>query len=442
MSLPSIERAVVHSYVASIVGVSLSIVAVSAFMTTLVVVERDDTQARALAMTLGAEVRDHRGEPPEALDTLVQHELEEQHWFQRETEVWQGESRIGGGSETGRLSKWVDLRHCTLANVAGTLSRVCGASVDPGTTVVIASPIRPLLSAQLPILGIVALAALLAAAVFAVVARRVVRRSLRPLEAFEQSVASRPGFDGGHVSSEWGAVEIDQLARTFNALLSRIDAAVEQEQRFVSNAAHELRTPLTRLRGQIELVLHDGSMGAESLKRLSLAARSCEELSRSVDALLALSHDQVATNEAIDLGDLASDVIGALEEEDARRIHVVAAQALVRGDPTLLALAARNLVDNALKYSSGPVEVRVEGDPARCALTVLDEGPGIPNAELMVVRAPFVRGRRDASSVRGAGLGLALVEHVSTLHEGSLSLENARQGGLRAAMILPSWRPI
>ncbi|MGB8221044.1 MAG: ATP-binding protein [Polyangiales bacterium] len=441
MSLPSIERSVVRSYLASIVGVSLAIVVVSAVMTTLVVVERDDAEARALALTLGAELQDHRDEPREALDTLVQHELEEQQWFQREIEVWQGENRIGGAPETGRLSQWVRQRGCALGNVAGTLSRVCVASGDPGTAVVVASPMRPLLAAELPILGAIALAALLSATAFTVVGRRVVRRSLRPLQAFEQSVASRPALDGGSVRSEWGAVEIDQLARTFNALLARIDAAVEREQRFVSNAAHELRTPLTRLRGQIDLVLHEGSVSAESSRRLSLAARSCEELSRSVDALLALSHDEAASNEAVDLGELASEVIGVLEDEDARRIRVVVAQALVRGDPTLLALATRNLVDNALKYSSGAVEVRVAGDPAHCSLTVLDEGPGIPEAELMAVRGPFVRGRQDANLVRGAGLGLALVEHVSTLHEGELSLQNASPRGLRAAMILPSWRP-
>jgi len=441
MSLPSIERSIVRSYLASIVGVSLAIVVVSAIMTTLVVVQRDDAEAQALAKTLGAELKDHRDEPREALDTLMQHELEEQHWFQREIEVWQGEHRIGGARRTGRLSRWVDQRGCTLANVAGAMSRVCGASVDPGTAVLVASPIRPLLAAQLPILAAIALAALFCAAGFTVLAPGMVRRSLRPLRAFEHSIASRPALEGGSVSSDWGAVEIDQLASTFNALLARIDVAVEREQRFVSNAAHELRTPLTRLRGQIDLVLHEGKMSAESLRRLSLAARSCEELSRSVDALLALSHDQAALNEAIDLGDLASDVIGGLEEDDARRIRLVAAQALVRGDPTLLALATRNLVDNALKYSSGMVEVRVTGDPAHCSLSVLDEGPGIPDAELMSVRGPFVRGRQSANEVRGAGLGLALVEHVSTVHAGSLSLENASQGGLRAAMILPSWRP-
>jgi len=441
MSLPSIERAVVRAYLASIGGVSLAIVVVSAVMTTWVVVKRDDAEAQSLALTLGAELFDHRSDPRDTLDALVQHELGEQHWFQREIEVWQGENRIGGAAGTGRLSSWAHQRGCTLANVAGTPSRVCGASVDPGTAVVIASPIRPLIAAQIPILAAIALAALLATAAFGVAARGVVRRSLRPLKEFEESVASRPALAGGHVSSDWGAIEIDQLACTFNALLTRIDAAVAREQRFVSNAAHELRTPLTRLRGQIDLVRSEGSLNAESRRRLSLAARSCEELSRSVDALLALAHDQAASTEAVDLGDLALDVVGGLDDDDAGRIRVVAAPALVRGDPTLLALATRNLVDNALKYSSRTVEVRVSGDSAHCSLAVLDEGPGIPDAELMSVRGPFVRGQQGADAVRGSGLGLALVEHVSTLHEGSLSLENASQGGLRATMILPPWRP-
>ena len=437
MSLPSIERTVVRSYLASIVGMSVAIVSVSAIMTTLVVVERDDAQAQALAMTLGSELHGHRDENLQALDALVQHELEEEQWFHRTIEVWRGDNRIGGTAEAGRLRAWVDQRGCELANVGGTLSRVCGVMTAPGTAIIVASAIRPLLAAELPILAAIALAALLAAVAFSVLARRVVRSSLQPLRAFEQSLTTLPALDGGCVPAAWGAVEIDQLARTFNALLNRIDVAMEREQRFVSNAAHELRTPLTRLRGQIELVLKEGNASAESFRRLSLAARSCEELTRSVDALLALARDQAAPRETIDLGDLASDVVGALGDDDARRVRILAEQALVRGDPTLLALATRNLMDNALKYSLGAVEVRVVSDSAHCSLIVLDEGPGIPDAQLTAVREPFVRGWRSRGHARGAGLGLALVEHVTNLHDGELRLENVSPTGLRAAIILP-----
>ncbi|MGB5698014.1 MAG: HAMP domain-containing sensor histidine kinase [Polyangiales bacterium] len=439
MTAPSIERSVVRSYLTSIVGVSLAIVAASAVMTTLVVVERDDTQAQALALTLGAELHDHRSEALEPLGTLVAHELEEQKWLQRTVEVYRGETRIGGAADGGRLRSWADLRGCELAKVDGTLSRLCAVEMDGNTAIVVASPIAPLLYSQLPILAAVALAALLASAVFAIVARRVVRRGLQPLEAFERSLAELKAPHCGPVPASWGAVEVDRLAQTFNALLERIDAAVQREHRFVSNAAHELRTPLTRLRGQIDLVLQEGSAGAESSRRLSLAARSCEELSRSVDALLALARDQAAPSEAVDLGELAVDVIGALDDDRAQRIHLVAEPALVRGDPALLGLAAGNLLDNALKYSDGGVEV-VVADSEQASFIVLDRGPGIPEPELPAVREPFVRGKSGYAGVRGTGLGLALADHVAKLHHGELRLENRSPSGLRAAIVLPSWR--
>ncbi len=441
MSVPSIERAVVRSYLTSIFFVSLAIVSVSAIMTTWVVVRRDDAEARALAMTLGVELHDHRDEGVAALDSLVQHELEEQQWFHRTVEVWIGDNRIGGTADSGHLRPWIEQRGCELAKVDGTLSRVCGVASDEDTAIVVASSILPLLTAQLPIVATIAFAALLAAAAFAVLARGVVRRSLEPLRRFEQSLGRLPAPDMGPVPSKWGAAEIDQLAHTFNALLARIDLAMEREHRFVSNAAHELRTPLTRLRGQVELVLQKGIPDAESSKRLSLAVRSCEELSRSVDALLALARDEAARSEAVDLGEVASDIIDALDEDDAQRIHLVGAPALVRGDPALLGFAAGNLVDNALKYSEGQIEVHVVGDSQYGSLLVVDQGPGIPESELLSVLEPFVRGGSAQAGARGAGLGLALVDHVTKLHHGELRLENVSPFGLRATLILPSWRP-
>jgi signal transduction histidine kinase len=326
--------------------------------------------------------------------------------------------------------------------VAGTLSRVCVVKTNPDTAIVVASPVAPLLFAQLPILGAVAAAALFASAVFAVVARRVVRRGLEPLEAFERYLSRRPASGGGPVPASWGAEEIDDLAQTFNALLERIDVAVEREHRFVSNAAHELRTPLTRLRAQIELVLQQGDTSADSSRRLTLAARSCAELGCQVDALLALARDQAAPNETVDLSELVADVVRAVEADDAERIQLMAEPALVWGDPSLLGLAARNLLDNALKYSDGPVEVHVVADSGHGSLIVCDEGPGIAESELLAVREPFVRGAKDNPRVRGAGLGLSLVDHVAKLHGGELTLDNRSSSGLRAALVLPSWRPV
>lgn len=438
MKRPSIERAVARAYLASIVGVSIAIVIASTVMTGLLVVRRDDAQATALAMTLATELHNHRAEPLDARHELVRHELTEQQWFQRRIEVWSGGERIGGTGDP-HLGQWAAAQGCRTIRVDGALSRLCAVHPNADLVILVSSPVRPILTAQLPILVGLCLSAALAIATFGVLVRRIVIRSLRPLRAFEQSVAALPALDGTRVPSSWNANEIDDLAQTFNSLLERIDDAVAREKRFVANAAHELRTPLTRLRGQIDLVAQEGTASADSLRRLAAAARSCGELSRALDALLALSREEALTLETVDLDEAAGDIVRALEPDERVRIRLASTSALVRGDATLLGLAARNLIDNALKYSAGEIELRVEERGGLCAIAVLDGGPGIPPDDIEAVREPFVRGR--TGDVRGAGLGLALADHVAKGHGGRLILMNRAPHGLNATLELPPWRP-
>ncbi len=428
------------TYLVSIVGVSLAIVLVALLFTTLVVIGRDDTHAQALAMTVASELSDAHDALDAAISVQIQHELDEQRWFRRTIEVWRDQTRIGGTTQQPRLRPWSRQRGCHLTSIDGTLIRVCAVAADPHTTIVVASPVAPMLRAELSIFIAIALSALLAALGFAVGARRLVRRNLRPLQAFERHLAAMKSTDGTAVAAHWGAAEIDQLAATFNALRQRIHDGVERERTFVANAAHELRTPLTRLRGQIELVLQDNQRSDESTQRLVLAARNCDELSRSVDALLALARNETGAIETVDMGELLSECLAKCSETERARVQVAATEAIVRADAALLSLATGNLVDNALKYSDGPVMVSVRTEGTQCVLTVSDEGGGILPAELATVRAPFVRGQRHARSVRGSGLGLALVDHVATLHHATLTLDNTPTG-LRASITLPCWKP-
>jgi signal transduction histidine kinase len=281
------------------------------------------------------------------------------------------------------------------------------------------------------------------AAIFSLVSRRLARRSLLPLARFEQRVAGLPALGHGRgVETAWGAAEIDTLAQTFNALLGRTDAAVEREQRFVADAAHELRTPLTRLRGQIELVLSELQGSPDSSGRLARAARTCEELTRTTEALLALARNQRSADETVDLGEVVQRACAPLLTAECARLQIQCADdALVRGDEALLVLATANLVDNALKYTPGPVLVRVQTSGGSCALFIEDSGEGIAPEDLARVRQPFVRGRAHTSVVRGTGLGLALVEHVAAVHQGTLHLKNLQPQGLGAELRIPSWQP-
>jgi len=401
-----------------------------------VLVAQDDDAALALARTLGSELADHRDETWTELGELVSHEYLEQRWFRRDVEVWADPaSRLGGDDGAGRLAAWSQgPEGCTSARVTGTWSRICVAHVERSpAAVVVASPISSILSESMPIVSVVALTALLSAALFLIIGRSIILRALTPLDRFNESLARHEGSPNARLPTlDWGAEEIDRLALVFNGLLDRIATVFEREQRFVANAAHELRTPLTRLRGQIELAADELAEEGSTSARLALAVRSCEELTRGTESLLALSRDEVDANEAVDLGDIArrmqDDGLVSVQQESG---------VLVRGDSDLLVLAVRNLVDNALKYADGEVRIVVRKDGECAEICVQDEGPGIPADQRERVREPFVRGAGQDRAVRGSGLGLALVDHVARLHGGRLELRARAPHGLAAAIVLP-----
>jgi len=108
----------------------------------------------------------------------------------------------------------------------------------------------------------------------------------------------------------------------------------------------------------------------------------------------------------------------------------------VRGDATLLAQLAANLVDNALKYSDGAVGLTVGHCGGRLLLSVKDRGPGLAPGDESRVFEPFYRGR-DVSDARGAGLGLALCRAIAAAHGGSLVVSRRVRGGCRFTLALP-----
>lgn len=441
---PSIARAVVRTYVLSVIGIALTIILVGSSVAAGIVIRRDDVNACAQARALGSELQSHAG-PQSSNDARVQHELLEHRWFARRIEVWRGSERVGGAATEGLLSSWA--KHddgCEIAKLAGAWYRVCAITpADQTLKIIAASPLEPLLGDLLPLVFAVSGVALAMAAIFSLVSRRLARRSLLPLARFEQRVAELPALGNGRsVKTSWGAAEIDTLAQTFNGLLVRTDAALKREQRFVADAAHELRTPLTRLRGQIELVLAELPGQPDASTRLLRAARTCEELTRTTEALLALARNQCSTDETIDLEEVVQRVLSALPKDERERVHSQGEEAaLVRGDEALLVLAATNLIDNALKYSPGRVVVRMHSGGGGCGLVVEDTGPGIAAEDLSRVRQPFVRGRAHTAAVRGTGLGLTLVEHVATVHRGTLQLTNLQPHGFCAELRLPVWQP-
>lgn len=442
--VPSLSGEVVRTYVVSVIIAALAIVLVGGIAAVWTVLRHDDGDALALAETLYAELSRHADAPLSVRDRIVREELAEERSFARHVEVWvDGGERLGGNAAHGTLAAWaVGPEGCRFGVVKMRWQRVCLVRVDARTSIVVATPLLPMLQALAPMVEAVAVAALLTVAAFASVSRRIAGRSLTPLFRFQDRVAALPARGGERrLADHWGAAEVDALAGTFNDLLLRIDRAIEREQRFVADAAHELRTPLTRLRAQLDLAADELREGAAPLARLTAAARSCDELGRMTEALLALAREEIEASEAVDLVDVVGSCLTRLDPGAAARIALRSCdEAPVRGDEALLALAVRNLLDNALSYSPGRVRVSIDRTGETAVVRVDDEGPGIAADELKRVCAPFVRGSGRPRHVHGAGLGLALVQHVATLHGGTLELGNRDEGGLRAALHLHDWR--
>ena len=219
---------------------------------------------------------------------------------------------------------------------------------------------------------------------------------------------------------------------------------------FVANVSHELRTPLTAIRGYVE-ALSDGDATPEDNRRfLEVIWRHTRRMERLVGDLLRLARldagQETLELTACDTLALASGVVADLSaaaEERGQRVELSVAPGgeRVRADPAKLHDALRNLVSNAISYAPERSTIRIGAVPVdgRVALTVSDEGPGIPDEDLARVFERFYRvDKSRARDPGGTGLGLAIVKHLVELHGGQVGVENRPEGGARFTITLPA----
>ncbi|OLC80479.1 MAG: hypothetical protein AUH72_11515 [Acidobacteria bacterium 13_1_40CM_4_65_8] len=217
---------------------------------------------------------------------------------------------------------------------------------------------------------------------------------------------------------------------------------------FVANVSHELRTPLTAIRGYVE-ALTDGAASADESRRfLEIITRHTERMERLVKDLLRLARldagqetlEVTACDTRSLIDNVVTDVTPAAEQRGQQFDVTVASGAeAVRADPAKLHDALRNLVANAITYAPERSTIRIHAAPVagRVALTVSDEGPGIPDHDLSRVFERFYRvDKSRARDPGGTGLGLAIVKHLVDLHGGTVRAENGPQGGARFTITL------
>jgi two-component system sensor histidine kinase MprB len=262
----------------------------------------------------------------------------------------------------------------------------------------------------------------------------VARRLTRGLEWL--TVAAEEVAEGGRLDlmlRSGGSDEVARLGAAFDSVLVRLASAREDQRRLVQDANHELRTPLTSLRTNISVLKRVDELPSESrgqlIEDLDGEAR---ELSHLVAELMEFSSERRVDEEfgPVDLPVLAERVATRARRRSGRDV-VVDAEGVVTGRARGLERALTNLVDNAVKFSEGPVELVLRPNGIR----VLDRGPGVAPEDRARIFDRFHRAT-SARSLPGSGLGLAIVHEVATTHGGTVFARGRTGGGAEIGFTL------
>lgn len=246
-----------------------------------------------------------------------------------------------------------------------------------------------------------------------------------------------------------GGDEIAELTSTFNQMLNRLETAFEAQNNFISNASHELRTPLTAIIGEADYALSkDRTPEAYrfSLQQIVQQAEKLQTLSKGLLALAQTGFDGTTHAwKTVRLDQLLFDV-----KEDCSAIFTEAQIQVILddlpadeegisigGNYNLLKTSINNIVLNACKYSRNkPVNLRLQVASSNVAITVQDQGIGIPSDELKYIYDPFFRAS-NTKEFEGYGIGMPLANNIIQLHQGTIEVYSKEGMGTEVTIRLP-----
>jgi signal transduction histidine kinase len=308
----------------------------------------------------------------------------------------------------------------------------------PQRIVVVGATLGDVIEAQqrlLLVLGTVGPVALL---ILAIAGWLLAGAALRPVERMRREAAAVSASDPSRrLRVPETGDELARLATTLNAMLDRLQEALERERRFVDDASHELRTPLATLRGEIDLALTRQRDAPELESSLRSAQEDVLRLERLADDLLVMARtrgrrvplDRVPSA-LPELARLSVHSVEGLAADRGVTVEVDVSDDTVDVDPERIEQALRNLLENAIRHSpdGGVVHLTARRLDGLARFVVDDRGPGFRPDLLSRAFEPFTRGDAEAAGPSGAGLGLSIVRAVAEAHGGSVVAENTPLG--------------
>jgi two-component system, OmpR family, sensor kinase len=229
-----------------------------------------------------------------------------------------------------------------------------------------------------------------------------------------------------------GADEIEELAGSFDDMADRVERTVQAQREFVANASHQLRTPLTGMKLRLESAIERADT-PEMAHDLTAADREIDRLAATVDRLLVMARTlEEGGSTEIELHDAARRAADRWRDRAATKGSTVS----VDGDPVTAQANATdvdqildNLLENAMTYAPGAIQLQTGTAERRAFVAVRDHGSGIPSEEQGKVTERFYRGKTAPPG--GSGLGLAIARDLAERWGGALSVQSADGGGTR-----------
>ncbi|MFC7487623.1 HAMP domain-containing sensor histidine kinase [Knoellia sp. CPCC 206453] len=317
---------------------------------------------------------------------------------------------------------------------------------DPDGTayvVVVANPLDVEATSLRTATVLLVLGAVVLLLILMVLINRILRQALEPVERIRSEVARITRVNGrGHLTVPPSGDEIARLAETMNVMLDRLERADALTHRFISDASHELRSPLATIRAAIEISEHQTGPDPE---RDAVIHGEVLRMQHLVEDLLTLAKadDGVPLAlEEVDLDDLVESELRRLRATGTVPVTASISAARIVGDRLKLAQALRNLVDNAMRHTTGDVALAVRPVEDLIVLTVDNHGPPVGADQREAVFERFARLEESRErDTGGSGLGLAIVRTIVEAHQGTVEATETPDGQCRFEVRLPRAHP-